>query len=42
MKRNTINVRKRGGENLGEMALSGFIERLKREIEEKMNSEYFY
>lgn len=37
MKKNTISARKRGGENLGEMNIAEFIERLKREIEEKIN-----
>ena len=36
MKGNTINVRKRGGENIGEITLPEFIERLKKEIEEKL------
>lgn len=36
MKGNTVNVRKRGGENLGEMTLPEIIERLKKEIEEKL------
>ncbi|MBI5198560.1 MAG: threonine--tRNA ligase [Nitrospirae bacterium] len=35
-KGNTVNVRKRGGENLGEMTLPEIIERLKKEIEEKL------
>lgn len=34
---NSVNVRKRGGENLGEMTLPEFIEELKKEIEEKVN-----
>lgn len=36
MKGNTINVRKRGGENIGEITLPEFTERLKKEIEEKL------
>lgn len=36
MKGNTINVRKRGGENIGEITLPEFIERIKKEIEEKL------
>ncbi|MEK6690933.1 MAG: threonine--tRNA ligase, partial [Nitrospirota bacterium] len=37
IKGNSVNVRKRGGENLGEMTLPEFIEELKKEIEEKVN-----
>lgn len=37
MERNTVSVRKRGGENLGEMRIAEFIGRLKKEIEEKKN-----
>jgi threonyl-tRNA synthetase len=36
MKGNTINVRKRGGENIGEITLPDFIEKVKKEIEEKL------
>jgi len=36
MERKTVSVRRRGGEDLGEMALPEFIKRLKKEIEEKI------